>query len=314
MRNPLVTVIIPNYNHAPFLQQRIESVISQSFQDFEIIVLDDCSTDNSREVIESYRRHAKVTQIVYNESNSGTPFKQWIKGLQLAKGSYIWIAESDDWNDLNFLDQTYHKLISDPEIALCYSRSYRTSETGQLEGDHTWAEALDSNRWKQSFINHGNIEIIQYLRFRNTIPNASACLFKKDVLSDFSFLEDFYYCGDWILWVKLIENKKIAYLAEKLNYFRRGGNSTTLKKVPLEKEFRRIKEYFQIINYCRKKSGKTGLYAVKKYEWILDDWLNKFDKYAKERNLLFPPLPLHLLLVMYYRLIRKKIGAKIRIQ
>ena len=92
----MVSVIIPNYNHAPFLKERIDSVLNQTYDNFEVIILDDKSTDNSKEVIANYRGHSKISHIVYNEENSGSTFKQWQKGFSLAKGDYIWIAESDD--------------------------------------------------------------------------------------------------------------------------------------------------------------------------------------------------------------------------
>ena len=99
---PAVSVILPNYNHSSFLKKRIDSIINQSFQDFDIIILDDCSTDCSREIIEEYRSNVNITNIVYNEINSGSTFKQWKKGIELAKGKFIWIAESDDYADESF--------------------------------------------------------------------------------------------------------------------------------------------------------------------------------------------------------------------
>lgn len=91
-----VSVIIPNYCHARFLNRRIDSVLNQTYGDFEVIILDDCSSDNSRDIIETYRHHPRVSHIVYNEKNSGSTFIQWDKGFELAQGEYIWIAESDD--------------------------------------------------------------------------------------------------------------------------------------------------------------------------------------------------------------------------
>src|SRR5258706_9778611 len=102
---PKVSVIIPNYNHAPFLKQRIDSVLNQTYLDLEVIILDDRSTDNSGGIIESYRGHPKVVSIVYNEANSGSPFGQWKKGVRLVNGKYIWIAESDDWAEPDLLDK-----------------------------------------------------------------------------------------------------------------------------------------------------------------------------------------------------------------
>src|SRR5437868_456309 len=93
---PIVSVVVPNYNHARFLRKRIDSVLGQTYQDFELILMDDCSTDESRSIIEEYAREARI-RIELNEENSGSTFKQWNKGVRLARGEYVWIAESDDY-------------------------------------------------------------------------------------------------------------------------------------------------------------------------------------------------------------------------
>ena len=87
---PQVSVIVPNYNHAPYLRQRIDSILAQTYQDFELILLDDSSTDKSEEVLLSYKDHPKVISLIINKQNSGSTFKQWDKGIELAKGEYIW--------------------------------------------------------------------------------------------------------------------------------------------------------------------------------------------------------------------------------
>ena len=82
--HPFFSVIIPNYNHSAYLDERIQSILNQSFQDFEIIILDDCSTDNSIEIIEKYRNEPKVSHIILNSQNSGSTFIQWNKGFEYA--------------------------------------------------------------------------------------------------------------------------------------------------------------------------------------------------------------------------------------
>ena len=129
--NPSVSVIIPNYNHAPFLKERIDSVINQHYDNFEVIILDDCSKDNSREVIEQYRNHPKVKHIVYNEANSGSTFIQWHKGFRLAEGEYIWIAESDDVADLDFLAKLTAAINGDKSITIAASALRRTNGSYQ---------------------------------------------------------------------------------------------------------------------------------------------------------------------------------------
>lgn len=72
-----VSVIVPNYNHHKFLNARLDSILKQTYQNFEIIILDDCSTDENRDIIELYRNHPKVSHIIHNTKNSGSTFIQW---------------------------------------------------------------------------------------------------------------------------------------------------------------------------------------------------------------------------------------------
>src|SRR3984893_17231816 len=104
VNQPKVSVIIPNYNHAAYLRQRIDTVLRQTYQDFEVILMDDCSTDDSRTIISEYSSDPRI-RIELNETNSGSTFRQWKKGIALARGEYIWIAESDDYSDERFLEQ-----------------------------------------------------------------------------------------------------------------------------------------------------------------------------------------------------------------
>jgi glycosyltransferase involved in cell wall biosynthesis len=82
---PKVSIIVPNYNHARFLRQGLDSILHQTFQDFELILLDDCSMDNSRAILAEYRWDPRI-QMQFNEENSGSTFKQWNKGVKLARG------------------------------------------------------------------------------------------------------------------------------------------------------------------------------------------------------------------------------------
>src|SRR3982074_3559077 len=95
---PKVSVVIPNYNHARFLRRRIERVLNQTFQDFDVILLDDCSTDESRSILREYAADPRV-RIEFNGKNSGNTFKQRSKGGRLARGSHICVAEDGDYAD-----------------------------------------------------------------------------------------------------------------------------------------------------------------------------------------------------------------------
>ena len=127
---PAVSVIVPNYNHARFLAERVESILRQTYQDFELILLDDCSQDDSRGVLERYGSDPRV-RLEFNEANSGSPFKQWAKGVRMSQGKYVWVAESDDYADARLLERLVAALESDERIAFAYCRSWGVDANGK---------------------------------------------------------------------------------------------------------------------------------------------------------------------------------------
>ncbi|HVF80442.1 MAG TPA: glycosyltransferase family 2 protein [Flavisolibacter sp.] len=246
---PFVSVIVPNYNHALYLDKRLQSILDQTYQDYEIIILDDCSTDNSREVIERYRNHSKVTHIVFNETNSGSTFKQWRKGLELAKGEWIWIAESDDYCSPELLSKLLQLTSGRDNIVLSYCQSLEVD--GDKPGrDMSWyTDKISKDYWKTDHYTAGLDEIKQYLLLANTIPNASAVIFKKDAYSsvDRKF-ETMKMCGDWLFYVEILRKGDLAFCAEPHNYFRihqattRFEGRTTKWKTVLEEEYQVISQ------------------------------------------------------------------------
>lgn len=218
---PKVSVIIPNYNHARFLEQRLNSILNQTYQDFEIIYLDDASTDDSNQVFAQFSHHPQIRAIL-NPTNSGSPFHQWNKGIQAAIGDYIWIAESDDYADPKFLETLVPLLDNHPSVGLAYCQSYQTDVNGAVSGTlHHWTDDLNATRWHCDFINQGYEECRNYLVIKNTIPNASAILLRKSALEAIGYADaSMRLCGDWITWIKLLLHADIAFSAQVLNYFR----------------------------------------------------------------------------------------------
>lgn len=263
----MVSVIIPNYNHAPYLKKRIDSILNQSYQHFELIILDDCSTDESISVIESYRDNVKISHIVYNGQNSGSTFKQWEKGLKLAKGEYIWIAESDDWAEPFMLE----KLIAafDDHTSLCFCKSIRT-----------WTEDLDANiNYVFSFKKfQGFCFIKERMLYYNSIENASMAVFRKKYVNLFWFDEiaEMNYCGDWLFWIKLSENGDVVEFDEPFNYFRQHPGKVTSRAQRLGLDFI---EGISVLNYIESVLKIRIPYNVLKY-WS-QTWTNlrwQFDK------------------------------------
>ncbi len=209
-----VSVIIPNYNHAAFLKQRIDSVLNQTFQDFELIILDDCSSDNSREILSSYQFHPKVSHLVFNESNSGSPFIQWDKGINLACGKYIWIAESDDWCEPTLLEVLIEGIKQDPACVLSYCQMYCVNDRNDIKWQ-SWHSCLSEVVESESFIE-------DYLAVKVSIYNASMALFKKEAHAAVSKeYMDYKFSGDHLFWIQIAMQGKTHISGKLLNYFRK---------------------------------------------------------------------------------------------
>ncbi|MEN2400341.1 glycosyltransferase family 2 protein [Flavobacterium sp. MC2016-06] len=230
----MISVIVPNYNHEKYLKQRLESIFNQTYDNFEVILLDDCSTDNSVEILSGYAKKSKVTHCAFNDKNSGNTFTQWSKGVALAKGEYIWIAESDDFCTPNFIEEVIKPLLGNSEIILSYCQSHRTNENGAITGNWiTHTDNLTSDFFSKDFEIEGNLFIEKFLIFKNVIPNASAVIFRKDIcLEEYLQIgEGLRYCGDWVLYFKMILNNKLVFVSESHNYFRYHNKSVIANAV-----------------------------------------------------------------------------------
>lgn len=225
--NPKVSIIIPNYNHAAFLRQRLDSVFNQTHQNFEVILLDDASTDNSLQIIEYYKNHEKVSHYIVNKVNSGSVFKQWIKGVKLAIGDYIWIAESDDFANINFLKETIAVLNEKKDSGMVFTDSIIVNEnniqTGIVSNNHFFEELKAQNY----SINKFNLST--FLLKNLVILNASSVLFRKESLSklDFQQLSDFKNTGDRFTYLSIAFVTNITFLDLPLNYMRLHKSNTT---------------------------------------------------------------------------------------
>ena len=220
---PEVSVIIPNYNHAPYLELRIQSVLDQTYQNFEVIILDDASTDNSMEIIRQYEDHAKVKEVVLNEHNSGSPFKQWKRGLELAQGRWVWIAESDDYADPLFLETLLAAVENQSQVGLIYcdSKIVIDDKTTQETFANIKNRKFNTRRWSEGYLNDGVPEIENYLLPGGTINNTRAVLFRKDVLMAVDpFDISLKHIGDKYAFIKVLSCSHVQYVKESLNYFR----------------------------------------------------------------------------------------------
>jgi glycosyltransferase involved in cell wall biosynthesis len=223
---PKVSVIVPSYNHAAFVGQRIQSVLDQTFHDYELIILDDASTDPSQDVLSAYDGLPNI-RLIFNQTNSGSVFCQWNRGVREAQGEYVWIAESDDFADPHFLERLVGVLDANPDVGVAYCDSVVVSESGSSHGSGwNYFGGGVPQRWTQDFVNTGRVECAQYLVVENTIPNASAVLFRKSVYERAGYAdESMKYAGDWMQWAKMLMISNVAFVHESLNHYRRHANA-----------------------------------------------------------------------------------------
>ena len=240
----LVSVVIPNYNHSPYLRQRIETVLSQTYGNLEVIILDDFSSDNSRQIIDSYSSDRKIAFIQYNDTNSGSPFIQWARGIRLAKGEYIWIAESDDWCETNFLEEIMWYANRYPAANLLYCNTVVVKDNELL---------MPADNQDADFEYYAGSELL-FKKLINglAVNNASAVVFKKEpALLYIQELSWFQKHGDYFFWIQLAKKGNAVFVNKPLNFCRILESSVTRKA--FHKEVQSLIEHieiFKVLNRC----------------------------------------------------------------
>jgi glycosyltransferase involved in cell wall biosynthesis len=225
---PLVSVIVPVFNQRPFLERRIESILAQDFRDIEIIILDDCSTDGSLELARSLAARGNI-RVVESDRNSGSPFGQWARGIHFARGTYVWIAEGDDSSEPAFLSEVL-PMLGDPSVSLAYSDSVVIDAQDRPIDDYRqYYESLDRSHWRMDHVVPVETEINLGLGVKNTIPNVSAVVFRRDRVTPdlLSRIATMRFAGDWMFYVQLAKGGKIAFRRSPLNLHRRHATTVT---------------------------------------------------------------------------------------
>ncbi|WP_179319489.1 glycosyltransferase family 2 protein [Winogradskyella helgolandensis] len=250
----LVSVILPNYNHEAFLQERLDSIFNQTYQNYEVIILDDCSTDNSLKILDRYKYHTKVSHFIVNTTNSGSPFKQWKKGLDLAQGDYIWIAESDDFCDFNFL-----------ESQLDYLKNVDVTVSETL----TYCKGIKPKEVLHPLFKTGESQVLTNDTILNCpILNVSAVVFKavdREQLKK-CFFNEFNIIGDRVFYHEFFYNRSFTLNRESTSYFRKDGSGlsdlSSKDSIYLSKY---LKEHIRFIKESNTRSNNELKPFVKPY-------------------------------------------------
>lgn len=238
---PKVSVIIPNYNHAKYLRQRIESILNQTYSDFEMICMDDASDDESVSVIEEYKDLSNF-QIVINSENSGSPFIQWNRGVAVAKGEFVWIAESDDFANEKFLEEMVPVMERNDSVGIVVCKSYKVDPNGNVVAAwEDWVSSGKTGKWNNDFVINGRSEALNFIYQGNFLPNASALLLRKSIYQRVGMAnEDMRRAGDMMMWAKMLMISDLAYRAKSLNYYRSHDESVRKRSAKIGLRFEEI--------------------------------------------------------------------------
>lgn len=232
MEPGLVSIIVASYNHAEYLEERMDSLINQTYQNIEIIVIDDCSTDISAEVLKKYSNHQKVN-LILREKNVG-----WVavsnQGVELSKGEFIIFANCDDSCDPRMIERLVNSLNKNSTAGIAYCRSKMIDEAGNILGDDFLVRERRFRKKCKNDILLEKKEITIFLMHSCVIPNLSAALFRKKCYVLSGGMTPFYkVCADWDLFFKVTKFFDVAYISEPLNNFRQ--HRTTIRSSTKER-------------------------------------------------------------------------------
>ena len=221
-----VTAVIPNYNHARFLEARVAQVLGQTRRPDEVVLLDDASTDGSQDILRRYEGRPGV-RVVLNAVNGGSTYPQWNRGVGLAGGEVVWIAESDDLAEPELLETLLRPMEADPAVGVSFANGWEVDEAGGKFATH--AEVLEAKwpgRFAEDFVMDGR-EFGRRIMCRSvTLMNASAVAFRRDLYGAVGGApESMRLAGDWVLWARIIARCRVAYSARPLNHHRQHGQT-----------------------------------------------------------------------------------------
>jgi glycosyltransferase involved in cell wall biosynthesis len=244
MQTPIVSIIMCTYNRANYLREAIESVLAQTYSDWELLILDDCSTDNTKDIVSEYQ--AKDPRIVYikNDKNLGIN-KNRNKALELSTGKYIAVLDSDDiWSDTYKLQQQFEFLDANPDYCLIGSNVEIIDENSKAIGEIKY-ETEDT-------------KIREKVLLRNQIAHSSV-LYRKDTAHKAGLYDaNIRIWEDYDLWLKM----------GRLGKFRNLSSFTTKYRIHKSNSFSNIKS----------KGAFTHLQIIRRYK---KDYPNYYRALAK---------------------------------
>lgn len=271
---PEVSVIIPVYNSGKYLKRTLESVINQTFKDFEVLCVNDCSTDNSLEILEEFAKQDKRIKIINNTKNIGSALSR-NAGIDNARGEYIYFLDSDDYIEQKYLECMVEKIEQENcDIVLNLSVIQETNGTQKPYQHPSMPEIQPDGQYID------NIAVIH-----DAPCFIWARLYRKSFLNDnnLRFLD--IHATDDVVFNAIVDmycDKTFVFYGEKYHYTVNYTSVTGVAKTVDDRDLQHIKAHSMIYDYLKKQGkldGRLKLFRV--YPFMKVDSEEKFDYYKK---------------------------------
>ena len=221
---PLVTVITPLFNAQDFIGETIESVLDQTYQNWEMIIVDDCSSDNSRDIVKKYEAKESRIKLIELEKNFGGPARPRNVGLDISKGDYLAFLDADDVWLKNKLQVQINEML-----------------VNNLDFTSTDSKFIDDNSIDTIINKHKIIIFFKKIKRKATLSDVikgsfistSSAIVSKNFISKFDENKDFIGVEDMYLWMKILNEKNVRYkyIRDKLIKYRVSSTSLSERGV-----------------------------------------------------------------------------------
>ena len=240
---PKVSVILSSYNHAKYISSAIESVLNQTFTDFELLIADDGSQDNSREIIKTF--DDPRIKFFLHEENRG-PRIMLSECVKAAQGKYIAIHHSDDSWTSDKLEKQVNFLDAHKDYAACFTQANFIDENGNLQ------ELADDDFYKKVFEqpNRSRAEWLRYFFYNANCLCHPSLMIRREIYEKYNLLDfhGLWQLPDYFMWIKLCFHENFYIMPEKLTEFRlRRGRQENMSAWTFEKLVRAESEFFFVM-------------------------------------------------------------------
>ena len=218
---PAVTLVVPTYNYGRYVSQAIDSVLTQTLRDVEIIVIDDCSTDNTSAVLSAYADSDRV-RVIRHQQNHGH-IRTYNEGLALASGRYVGLLSADDYClQPHALARQVAVFEANPNVGLVYSAHLLVPAHGAPS---------EIKPWPSDYV-HAGLDEFRQLMWANYVP-ASGTLVRREVQHELGPYDvRLPHAGDWDMWLRAFARHDVGYIAEPLFGYRLHERNMSHRSIP----------------------------------------------------------------------------------